>query len=289
MQQENPDIVFLQEVSIRDLYDKIKKEYRAFFSISKESIDGIGTMTLTRKEYRIYDSMMDKDGRVVAVKLNDLQIWNLYPLSGGAKKERETFFNQTLPHMMAGWDSKTSVTIVGGDLNCTAREIDSERNQNQHYQEGLVQFMKVFDLKDEYVTRHGEENPPIYSRITVNSKTRIDMISSNSDLCKEIEYKETTVKNLDHKAVMAIYEVDIRKEKRGKWNSKRNEKWIIPKELIQDDQFMEGIVDIVDTVDEERKEEITEDLKEEGHNFIKILVKCYNQKRQSLEECRRSE
>ena len=36
----------------------------------------------------------------------------------------------------------------------------------------------------------------------------------------------------------------------------KNEKWIIPKELMLDDHFIEGLMEIVEKIDEEKKEEI---------------------------------
>ena len=132
-------------------------------------------------------------------------------------------------------------------MNCTIRKKDSERNQNNHYQEGLAQFAKSFGLKDEYIVKEGEIDPPQYSRIVQDSngqngsKTRIDMILSNIPKCTEIKYQETGMQKMDHRMVIANYDINVMKKTKPKWEAKKNRGWIFPKELEKDELMQEGV------------------------------------------------
>merc|ERR1712082_316891 len=101
--------------------------------------------------------------------------------------------------------------------------------------------MKLFSLQDEYITIYGETNPPQYSRVTEESKTRIDVILSNTSQCTEIEYKESGIENIDHRSVQAKYEINLQQKSRIKWLSRKNNSWVFPKELEDDEQFEIGM------------------------------------------------
>merc|ERR1712082_413984 len=101
--------------------------------------------------------------------------------------------------------------------------------------------MKLFSLQDEYITIYGETNPPQYSRVTEESKTRIDVILSNTSQCTEIEYKESGIENIDHRSVQAKYEINLQQKSRIKWLSRKNNSWVFPKELEDDEKFEMGM------------------------------------------------
>ena len=54
-------------------------------------------VTLINNKINIGDIIIGKSGRIIGVKINDVQIWNVYPISGtGQKKDRDIFFKETL-------------------------------------------------------------------------------------------------------------------------------------------------------------------------------------------------
>ena len=136
IQDYNPDVILIQEISMTAIAQLEGKKYRAIFNKAEDTLDEIGIITMVRNDYKVYDMILDTEGRIVGVKLNDLQIWNIYAQSGSNKSDREVFFNEKLPQAMISWRNHTSKTILGGDINCTGRLLDSENNQYQHYQEG---------------------------------------------------------------------------------------------------------------------------------------------------------
>ena len=101
-----------------------------------------------------------------------------------------------------------------------------------------MQFKRVYDLKDEYITLKGEENPPQYSRITEESKTRIDIMASNWDGCTGIEYRDMAMRTMDHCMLIAEYALDLRKKTKTKSSSLKHEGWCFPNELLEDTDFI---------------------------------------------------
>ena len=255
IENHDPSVIIMQEVSILDMYEQMKDKYKTIFTIEQNNTDGVGIMIFYKKDLQVYDRIIDSSGMILGLKLNDTQIWNIYPMSGSMKKEREEFFSDTLAQAMSPWSSSTSNIILGGDMNCTIRLEDSENNQHQHYQEGLVQFLKVFNLSDDYLNIHKDEIAKVYSRITKVSKTRIDIMTSNSDKCKKIKYEDTAIDNLDHMAIVAEYDLDLRKKVKVKWNANKNKAWSFPKELEKDEEFNIGLDYILETIEDRLEEE----------------------------------
>ena len=69
--------------------------------------------------------------------------------------------------------------------------------------------MECFGLKDELLNIKGNDVQGIYSRETNVSKTRIDFILSNTNLCTHFEYLDTIYLGLDHKAAIATYNIKL--------------------------------------------------------------------------------
>ena len=50
----------------------------------------MGIATLVKKGYKILDSIIGLNGRIIGIRFGNMQIWNVYPKSGtGFKNERE--------------------------------------------------------------------------------------------------------------------------------------------------------------------------------------------------------
>ena len=108
--------------------------------------------------------------------------------------------------------------------------------------------MKNFSLDDDFV---GLNLNNVYSRETLNSATRIDLILSNSKkLCNKIEYLK--IPTLDHKPVLGYYDIDFN-FKRNKIPSDRfYSKFIFPRYLEDDTVFLKNVKSTIDKVFEER-------------------------------------
>ena len=212
-----PDLVCLQEVFIPNVIKVFDQHYQVYVNFEKNQ--HIGIAVAIRKEIEIMDFVMCDQGRIIGIKLSNTQVWNVYAPSGsGNKKTRETFFRESLPNLMSVWKDATQNIIQAGDHNCTQRYADSENIawQKHHVQSGLLAQMECFGLKDDLLNIKGSNIQGIYSRVTNVSKTRIDFILSNTNLCTQFEYLDTDYLGLDHKAALATYNIKLGKENKEK-------------------------------------------------------------------------
>ena len=247
----SPHIVYIQEISVKMAIEVFSSYFQVLVNMEDRAhfTDGIGMVTLVKNGIKIVDFILGEEGRTIGLKINDAQFWNVYPKSGTEnKKWRETYFRETLPNYMVNWKDHTSFVNQGGDHNATIRLIDSENNQGQHLQEGLIKQLQIFGLKDEYVRLHGNDNPVSFSRITRNSKTRIDIIASNVNKCTEFYYMDAGI-GFDHKMGVATYDLDILIEKETIPKHLFVPGWAFPKELQNDDAFFTDAKIICDTIE----------------------------------------
>ena len=184
----DPSLVSIQEINIISALKVFSDKYQVFVNIEQDSVDGIGIATLVKKDIKIFDVIIGKNGRVIGMKLENMQFWNVYPKSGSAhKKEREHFFRETLCNLFMNWKDATEFIFQSGDHNCTHREEDSLNNRQQHMQPGLIKHMQINGLSDDFIKVHGRDQI-MYSRITQHSSTRIDYVLSNSNKCYYFQY-----------------------------------------------------------------------------------------------------
>ena len=251
----SPDLICFQEVFVPNYLSIFSEDYEVFANV--ETNQKIGTALAIRKGIRIMDFAMCNLGRIIGIKLSNIQVWNVYAASGsGNKKVRESFFRETLPNLMSIWKDDTKHIVQAGDHNCTQRYADSENVawQKHHVQQGLLGHMECYGLKDELLNFKGQGIQGIYSRITSVSKTRIDFIMSNTDLCTDFQYLDTEFLGLDHKAALAKYSINLGEcYKERVPNDSYFSGWVISKQLENDDMFIEMVREAFDElVDEER-------------------------------------
>ena len=195
------------------------------------------------------DTIISKNGRIIGVKIENAQIWNVYPKSGTAfKQARELFFREELCVLMVNWKDHTRYIFQSGDHNCTHRLSDSLNNGNQHLQPGLVKHMQIHGLSDDFVNVHGDVR--MFSRITASSSTRIDFILSNSNACIYFQYVDMNA-GLDHKVVLARYEISISLSREFFPQDRLFQGWVIHKMLENDEDFLNQAKYIFEKVGEE--------------------------------------
>ena len=235
----DPSLVSIQEINIISALKVFSDKYQVFVNIEQDSTDGIGIATLVKKNIKIVDVIIGKNGRVIGMKLQNLQFWNVYPKSGSAhKKEREQFFRETLCNLFMNWKDATEFIFQSGDHNCTHREVDSLNNRQQHMQPGLIKHMQINGLSDDFINVHGNDQI-MYSRITQHSSTRIDYLMSNSNKCYYFQYLDLGL-GLDHKAIFAKYDIDLIVKKEYIPRDRFHSGWVISKQLENDNIFLES-------------------------------------------------
>ena len=224
-----------------------RQQFQVYVNYDLQGNNNIGIVTLVKKDLTVVDQLISLDGRILGIKCQNIQIWNVYPLSGGEnKKSREIFFRETLNNLMMNWKDHSKYVFQIGDHNCTYRMKDSLNNAGQHIQQGLISHLKIHGLKDGWVQVHGE-GQTVYSRITNRSSTRIDFIFSNANTCTHFEYIDTGL-GLDHKAVFGRYDIEIKKTKENIPKHRFYSPWVIPKFLETDKVFSEGMQCLFDDI-----------------------------------------
>ena len=242
-----PFIVCIQEIHIVNALKVFSSKYEVFINIDENSNDGIGIVTLVKKGLHVSDSIIGLNGRIIGLKIQNIQVWNVYPPSGTEnKKNREIFFRETLCTYMMNWKDHSRYIIESGDHNCTHRLLDSMNNSAQHLQPGLVKHMQIHGLSDDFLNVHGQDFV-MYSRITNRSKTRIDYILSNSKLCSYFQYVNPDL-GLDHSAVVARFDIPLSVVRDFVPRDRFFSGWVISKRLETDTEFLKisrGIFDLV--------------------------------------------
>ena len=87
------DIYCIQEINVFSAVKIFQNYFQVITNWDLEAKSNIGIVTLIPKNLKIYDKIMAQNGRIIGLKLDNLQIWNVYPQSGSEfRKAREVFF-----------------------------------------------------------------------------------------------------------------------------------------------------------------------------------------------------
>ena len=254
-----PGVVCIQEIDVVVGMKIFKKDYQVYCNYDHTGNNHIGIMTIIKKGVNVLESLIGYNGRILGIKFKDIQIWNVYPPSGTENKnKRETFFREELCNLMMNWKDHSKYVFQMGDHNCTHRMEDSINNAGQHLQPGLIAHLKINGLKDDFLEVNGKQ-VIAYSRITKKSKTRIDYIFSNTNVCRKSEYVDTRL-NFDHLAIIGEYDIDLMIEKEVIPKKNLFVSWVIPKHLQTDEVFINDAKHIYDKI----YEDVLEDEEENG-------------------------
>ena len=250
----DPLCICIQEINVAGALKVFSEKYQVFINLESGAKDGVGIVTLIKKGYKILDSIIGLNGRIIGIKFGNLQIWNVYPKSGsGFKNEREIFFREQLTELMVQWKDSTQFIFQMGDHNCTHRLVDSLYNSGQHLQAGLVKHLQINGLSDDFLNVHGND-AIMYSRITNTSKTRIDYLFSNSKACIYFQYVGMPA-GLDHKAIVARYDISVYSDKELISKERYFAGWVINRRLEYDETFLSQAREIFEDIRDESEDD----------------------------------
>ena len=243
-------LVCIQEIHIVNALRVFSGIFQVYVNIETNSNDGIGIITLVKNGIKVSDQIIGLNGRIIGLKIECVQLWNVYPQSGSEhKRNRETFFRETLCNLMMNWKDHSKFIIESGDHNCIHRLTDSENNSNQHFQPALVKHLKIHGLSDEFLNIHGQD-AIMFSRVTNRSKTRIDYVFSNSNQCSYFQYVNPDL-GLDHAVMVARFDIPLVTLKSFIPRDRFFRGWVISKSLENDTEFLSEAKIVVDSIKEE--------------------------------------
>ena len=246
-------LVCIQEIHIVNALRVFSSLFQVYVNIESNSNDGIGIITLVKNGIKVSDQIIGINGRIIGLKIECIQLWNVYPPSGTEhKRNREVFFRETLCSLMMNWKDHSKFIIESGDHNCIHRMSDSENNSNQHFQPALVKHLKIHGLSDEFLNIHGQ-NAIMFSRITNRSKTRIDYVFSNSNKCSYFQYVNSDM-GLDHAVIVARFDIPLVTVKTFILRDRYFRGWVVSKNLVNDTEFLSEAKIILDSIEEESME-----------------------------------
>ena len=91
------DIYCIQEIDVESAVKYLKNKYQIIINWDLSSKSKVGIVTLVKKGLILKDTIVGQNGRILGIKLQNCQIWNIYPPSGSEfRKAREIFFNDTM-------------------------------------------------------------------------------------------------------------------------------------------------------------------------------------------------
>lgn len=186
---QNLDIVCLQEVENEQL------SLPGFVVVA--NVDHARRGTAIALKSHIQHSHFEKslDGRLIALRVQDVLIVNIYAPSGTAQRAaREEFFNTTLAYYLR---NRTEHVILMGDFNCVLRPCDSSSPNTSPSLKMTVQQLQLLDIWERLYPR--DEGFTFVSR---NARSRLDRIYVSTGLREHLRAANTHVCSFsDHKAI----------------------------------------------------------------------------------------
>ena len=71
-----------QEINITSAIKIFSEKFQVLVNIEEGSKDGIGIVSLIKKDIHIVDTIVGVNGRIIGIQIKDAQFWNIYPQSG---------------------------------------------------------------------------------------------------------------------------------------------------------------------------------------------------------------
>ena len=166
IRMENPDIVFLQEISVTSGQLKsyvAKYGYNAEANTDLLDITRLGTGIVWRHDVPVSEVTSVVECRAQLAKLGSYSLLNLYAHSGSNHKtSRRDFFGQDIFRLIRS-TSSVSNPLLAGDFNCVLSSLDTERNVEQKKCPALKDLVSGFNYADAF--RHLKSNVSEYQSV----------------------------------------------------------------------------------------------------------------------------
>ena len=148
---ENPDIVFLQEITVTSGQLKLfvaKYGYSAEAKTDLLDVTSLGTGIIWKSHLPVSDVTSVVHCRLQVAKLGPYNLLNIYAHSGSNhKQERRAFFGQDIFNLVRG---SSSYPLIIGDFNCALSAQDTENNFASKTCPALADLVKGFNYADAF-------------------------------------------------------------------------------------------------------------------------------------------
>lgn len=183
------DIIFLQEVENEQL------SLPGFAVICNVDQARRGTAIALKEHIRFSHVEKSLDGRLVALRIQNTTLCNVYAPSGtAARAERERFFNGTISYYLR---FNTQHVILAGDFNSVLRQSDATSANTSPALQAVVRQLQLHDV---WIKLYPSIQAPTY--VTHNAASRLDRIYVSTGLCEHLRNAATHVCAFtDHKAL----------------------------------------------------------------------------------------
>ena len=74
-----PDVVLIQEIHVVLALQQFSSLYQVFINIEDTARDNIGIAVFVKRNIKVLDKIISKNGRIIGIKVGSCQIWNIYP------------------------------------------------------------------------------------------------------------------------------------------------------------------------------------------------------------------
>ena len=94
-----PKVVFIQEIHIAGALQIFSPHFQVYVNMEPRAYDtdGVGIVTIIKHDIRVLENIIGSEGRILGLKIANVQLWHVYPISGsGFKKDREIFFRESI-------------------------------------------------------------------------------------------------------------------------------------------------------------------------------------------------
>ena len=151
IQIENPDIVFLQEISVTSgqLKHKVAKYgYSAEANTDLLNVTSLGTGMIWKSHLPVTSVTSVVHCRIQLACLGPYNLLNIYAPSGSNhRQERRDFFGQEIFNLVRG---SSQYPLIIGDFNCVLSAQDTERNFNDKKCPALNDLVRSFNYADAF-------------------------------------------------------------------------------------------------------------------------------------------
>lgn len=183
------DIAFLQEIENEQL---LLPGYSVVCNVDHSRR---GTAIALKEHIRFTNVEKSLDGRLIALRVQNTTLCNIYAPSGTAlRAERERFFLNTLAYYIR---HPSEHTLIAGDFNCVLRQSDATGHNHSPALHATVQQLQLIDVWQKI-----HPNMPGHTYITHNSSSRLDRVYISKSLQNQLRSADTHCCSFsDHKAL----------------------------------------------------------------------------------------